>query len=92
MSFQHEARSLGGGDSLDAGRLEITAIDTTGHTDHHLAYLVRLPDAADPHAEGDLAVCTGGSLLVNTTGRTDLLGLELAEKLAVRSGARSGAC
>jgi len=82
VSFQHEAQSLGGGDSLNVGRLEITAIETTGHTDHHLAYLVRLPDAADPHAEGDLVVCTGGSLLVNTTGRTDLLGLELADELA----------
>ena len=27
-------------------------------------------------------MCTGGSLLVNTTGRTDLLGLELADELA----------
>jgi glyoxylase-like metal-dependent hydrolase (beta-lactamase superfamily II)/rhodanese-related sulfurtransferase len=82
VSFPDELRALDDGDSLLAGNLEITAIATVGHTDHHLAYLVRLADAAMADAPGDHVVCTGGSLLVNSTGRTDLLGLSVAEGLA----------
>ena len=55
------------------------ALATAGHTDHHLSYLVSL-------AEGDGSsapvVCTGGSMLLGSTGRTDLLGVEKAEPLA----------
>ena len=55
------------------------ALTTAGHTDHHLSYLVSL-------AEGDGSsapvVCTGGSILPGSTGRTDLLGVEKAEPLA----------
>jgi glyoxylase-like metal-dependent hydrolase (beta-lactamase superfamily II)/rhodanese-related sulfurtransferase len=82
VSFSDELRALDDGDGLVAGDLEITAIATAGHTDHHLAYLVKLADAANGGEGGGPVVCTGGSLLVNTTGRTDLLGLPLAEGLA----------
>ncbi|MGD0944292.1 MAG: MBL fold metallo-hydrolase [Acidimicrobiales bacterium] len=82
VSFPDELRALDDGDSFLAGSLEITAIATAGHTDHHLAYLVKLADTAKGGEGGGHVVCTGGSLLVNATGRTDLLGLPLAEDLA----------
>jgi glyoxylase-like metal-dependent hydrolase (beta-lactamase superfamily II) len=79
VSFAGEARSLEDGESLSAGSLEVTAIATDGHTDHHLAYLFKRPASAEG---GEQVVCTGGSLLLNATGRTDLLGAEMAEGLA----------
>ena len=82
MSFSEEFRALDDGDTVAAGRLEATAIATAGHTAHHLAYLVKFADGGDDEEGGEHVVCTGGSLLVNATGRTDLLGLALAEPLA----------
>ena len=82
MSFPEEFRLLDDGETLRAGRLEITAIATTGHTDHHLSYLVSLVGQREPARRPSDVVCTGGSLLVDATGRTDLLGPELAEPLA----------
>jgi hydroxyacylglutathione hydrolase len=82
VSFGDEVLALRGGDKIAAGRLEITVIETAGHTNHHLAYLVGVVDDTQPQAKDDHVVCTGGSLLANATGRTDLLGLELAEDLA----------
>lgn len=79
VSFSHECRALEDGEILLAGRLEVTAIATAGHTAHHLAYRIEGPGGA---TGGETVVCTGGSLLVNATGRTDLLGLDLAEALA----------
>ncbi|MFI7601748.1 rhodanese-like domain-containing protein [Actinoplanes sp. NPDC049681] len=56
-------------------RLTLTAVATPGHTFHHLSYVVR--------HDGEVAgVCTGGSLLFGTTGRTDLLGAAHARTLA----------
>jgi glyoxylase-like metal-dependent hydrolase (beta-lactamase superfamily II)/rhodanese-related sulfurtransferase len=55
----------------------LRAIATPGHTPEHLAYL--LIDADRP-----AALFSGGSLMVGTVGRTDLLGPEQAEPLARR--------
>ncbi|MFC3381650.1 rhodanese-like domain-containing protein [Couchioplanes caeruleus subsp. azureus] len=56
-------------------RLTLTAVATPGHTFHHLSYVVG--------HDGEVAgVCTGGSLLFGTTGRTDLLGADHARTLA----------
>ncbi|MGA3215969.1 MAG: MBL fold metallo-hydrolase [Acidimicrobiales bacterium] len=82
VSFSDKASALEDGDALFAGNLQITAISTVGHTDHHLAYLVELADGAKAERTVDHVVCTGGSLLVSSTGRTDLLGLPSAEALA----------
>ena len=57
--------------------LSLLAIPTPGHTPDHLAYLLREDD--DP-----VALFSGGSLMVGTVGRTDLLGPELREDLARR--------
>ena len=82
VSFSDEFRALHDGDTVVAGRLEVTAIATAGHTAHHLSYLVQLAGGEEDASTREHVVCTGGSLLVNATGRTDLLGLPLASTLA----------
>ena len=55
--------------------LSLRAIPTPGHTPDHLAYL--LCEGGEP-----IALFSGGSLMVGTVGRTDLLGPEPREDLA----------
>ncbi|GAB1332474.1 MBL fold metallo-hydrolase [Streptomyces sennicomposti] len=64
------------GDSvaLDAG-LELRAVATPGHTPHHTSYVLR--EQGRP-----VAVFTGGSLLIGTVGRPDLVEPRLTERLA----------
>jgi len=71
-----EHRDVAAGDEIElrAG-LVLRAIATPGHTPDHLAYL--LCDNDRPSA-----LFSGGSLMVGTVGRTDLLGPELREDLA----------
>jgi glyoxylase-like metal-dependent hydrolase (beta-lactamase superfamily II)/rhodanese-related sulfurtransferase len=57
--------------------LQLRAIATPGHTPDHLAYL--LVDDGRP-----AALFSGGSLMVGTVGRTDLLGDDRREDLARR--------
>ena len=64
------------GSELRVGDLALVALQTPGHTPEHTSYVVRAPDDADP-----LAVFSGGSLMVGSAGRTDLLGPELARDL-----------
>ena len=72
---RYEHRGLGDGDPVDLGGLILTAWGTPGHTDEHLAYL--LGDGERP-----LGVFTGGSLIVGSAARTDLLGADRARELA----------
>jgi hydroxyacylglutathione hydrolase len=63
------------GDEIALGNgLALVAIATPGHTPDHLAYL--LVQSGVP-----IALFSGGSLMVGTVGRTDLLGPELHEAL-----------
>ncbi|MDQ3576854.1 MAG: MBL fold metallo-hydrolase [Actinomycetota bacterium] len=71
--FPH--RALGDGDEVDLGGLALTALSTPGHTDEHLSFVLR--DDKTP-----LGVFTGGSLIVGSAARTDLLGPERTEELA----------
>jgi hydroxyacylglutathione hydrolase len=57
------------GEELRVGDLRLVAIDTPGHTFEHIAWLVYEGDSEQPSA-----VFSGGSLLVGSAGRTDLLG------------------
>jgi rhodanese-related sulfurtransferase len=66
-AFPH--RSLGDGDEVDLGGLRLQALATPGHTDEHLSFL--LLDGTIP-----VGVFTGGSLIVGSAARTDLLGDE----------------
>lgn len=53
----------------------LRAVPTPGHTPEHLAYLLYEDDQP-------VALFSGGSLMVGTLGRTDLLGPELRDGLA----------
>lgn len=66
---------LADGDEVDLGGLTLRALATPGHTDEHLSFLL-----LDGRLE--LGVFTGGSLIVNSAARTDLLGTERTEELA----------
>jgi len=57
------------GDTVQIGRMRVTALATPGHTFTHLSYA--LSDAA---TNEQIAVFSGGSLLYGSTGRPDLLG------------------
>ena len=62
-------------EDLDGGSLTVRPIHTPGHTPEHMSYLVLIEGAP-------VAVFTGGSLLVGSAGRSDLLGFERADTLA----------
>jgi glyoxylase-like metal-dependent hydrolase (beta-lactamase superfamily II)/rhodanese-related sulfurtransferase len=71
----HRYTGVRDGDVLTVGRHRLEAIATPGHTPDHLAYLL--------HDEsGPVALFSGGSLMVGTVGRTDLLGDERRDELA----------
>ncbi len=71
-------RPVADGDEVElAPGLVLRAIPTPGHTPDHLAYL--LSEHGRP-----VALFSGGSLMVGTVGRTDLLGPEPREELARR--------
>ncbi len=71
--FDH--RGLTDGEEIDLGGLTLRALATPGHTDEHLSFL--LLDDAKP-----VGVFTGGSLIVGSAARTDLMGNARAEELA----------
>lgn len=64
------------GDEVAVGNLSLRAIATPGHTPEHLAYLLSDFNGAP------MALFSGGSLMVGTVGRTDLLGDDQSEALA----------
>ena len=63
------------GDEVDLGGLTLQALATPGHTEEHLSFL--LYDGFAP-----TGVFTGGSLIVGSAARTDLLGADRIEELA----------
>jgi glyoxylase-like metal-dependent hydrolase (beta-lactamase superfamily II)/rhodanese-related sulfurtransferase len=69
-------RGLSDGDAVEIGAYVLEALATPGHTPDHLAYLLESSDGTPR------ALFSGGSLMVGTVGRTDLLGPEHAEELA----------
>jgi glyoxylase-like metal-dependent hydrolase (beta-lactamase superfamily II)/rhodanese-related sulfurtransferase len=71
--FEH--RGLRDGDEVDLGGLSLLALATPGHTDEHLSFLLR--DGATA-----VGVFTGGSLIVGSAARTDLLGPDRTVELA----------
>lgn len=71
--FPH--RGLSDGDDVDLGGLRLRALATPGHTHEHIAFEL-LDD------QRVLGVFTGGSLLVGSAARTDLVSPERTEELA----------
>jgi hydroxyacylglutathione hydrolase len=72
-AYPHKA--LRDGDEIDLGGLSLRTIATPGHTDEHVAFEV---------LEGGrtLGLFTGGSLIVGSAARTDLVDPERTEELA----------
>jgi hydroxyacylglutathione hydrolase len=69
-----EAHGLRDGDVLEVGSFTVRVLHTPGHTPTHLSYVIGDGDS-------DVAVCTGGSLLYGSVGRTDLVSRTLTEQL-----------
>lgn len=65
--FRH--RPADEGDEVTIGDVRMVALATPGHTPEHLAWLAYRAGEPDPRA-----LFSGGSLLVGSAGRTDLLG------------------
>ncbi|MPY60861.1 MBL fold metallo-hydrolase [Streptomyces spongiae] len=74
VSFERIAVHDGDRVEVDAG-LALRAIATPGHTPHHTSYALEEAGAA-------VAVFTGGSLLLGSVGRPDLVEPRLTERLA----------
>jgi len=63
------------GDELELGDgIRLRVMETPGHTPEHISFLVS-------EGETPKAVFTGGSLMVGSAGRTDLLGPEMTDRL-----------
>ena len=62
------------GDILSAGTLEVRVLETPGHTENHVTYVIG-------HHGQPTAVFSGGSLLYGAVGRTDLVSPERTEHL-----------
>ncbi|HYV00919.1 MAG TPA: rhodanese-like domain-containing protein [Actinomycetota bacterium] len=74
--YEFEHRPMAERDEIAVGELALAAMETPGHTPEHLSYLLKEAGSGRP-----VAVFTGGSLMVGSAGRTDLLGPELTEEL-----------
>jgi glyoxylase-like metal-dependent hydrolase (beta-lactamase superfamily II)/rhodanese-related sulfurtransferase len=59
------------GETIQSGRMRVTAVATPGHTYTHLSYALSDADTGER-----IGVFSGGSLLYGSTGRPDLLGEE----------------
>lgn len=73
-AFEH--RRAAEGEDVVVGDVTFRAWDTPGHTYEHISWAVHEGDADTPDA-----VFSGGSLLVGSAGRTDLLGPAHVEAL-----------
>ncbi len=76
LRYPHHA--MADGDAVRVGELEVRAVATPGHTPEHMSWLVAdLRRADEPQY-----LFSGGALLVGHIARVDLLGSEMAERLA----------
>lgn len=74
--FPHEG--LKDGDTIDLGRVILTAKHTPGHTPEHMSYLVSESNRPDQA----FAIFSGDCLFANSVGRPDLLGDDQTDGLA----------
>jgi hydroxyacylglutathione hydrolase len=72
VAWPHE--SMTDGDEIDLGRWRLRVLATPGHTPEHVAYLA-------VEGGGPRAVFTGGSLMVGSVARTDLIDPDDTEAL-----------
>ncbi|GAC1420647.1 MAG: MBL fold metallo-hydrolase [Candidatus Velthaea sp.] len=74
-NIEYPVRFVADGDRIDVGAFAVRAMLTPGHTAHHMSWVIE----EDGHPIG---IFTGGSLLVETVGRTDLVSPGETEPLA----------
>lgn len=74
--FDHD--KLRDGDTIDLGRVILTARHTPGHTPEHMSFVVAESDRPDR----PFAVFTGDCLFADSVGRPDLLGEDKSKSLA----------
>lgn len=74
--YEFPHRPVDEGDEMTIGDVRLVAMATPGHTPEHLAWLAYQGEEAEPHT-----LLSGGSLLVGSAGRTDLLGSQYTEAL-----------
>jgi glyoxylase-like metal-dependent hydrolase (beta-lactamase superfamily II)/rhodanese-related sulfurtransferase len=74
--YEFAHRAADEGHEVSVGDLRLSALATPGHTPEHLAWLVHEGGHPEP-----TAVFSGGSLLVGSAGRTDLLGPDHTDEL-----------
>lgn len=73
--YEFEHKPVKEGFSMDLGQsYQIEVLDTPGHTYEHISWVVK--DRAEP-----VGVFTGGSLIIGSAGRTDLLGEDHTDEL-----------
>ena len=72
---EYSHTGLRDGDEVDLGGLRLRALFTPGHTHEHVAFVLL-------DGEREIGVFTGGSLLVGSAARTDLVSAERTEELA----------
>lgn len=73
--IEYPIREVRDGDRIEVGSFVVRALFTPGHTQHHMSWIVE--EAGVP-----IGVFTGGSLLVATIGRTDLVSPGATEAMA----------
>jgi glyoxylase-like metal-dependent hydrolase (beta-lactamase superfamily II)/rhodanese-related sulfurtransferase len=73
----YPARRVSDGDVVDAGAFTLRALHTPGHTPHHVSYALTTADGRT------VGVFSGGSMLFDSTGRTDLVAPEHTRSLTV---------
>ena len=69
LPFKYGEHNLADGDTLSVGNVKIKALQTPGHTNESLSYLVYAHDNAEA-----VMVFTGDTLFAGSVGRTDLYG------------------
>jgi len=74
-NFSFAFHSVRDGESIEVGGITLTALHTPGHTPEHMSYALATRDG------GMRGIFTGGSLIVGSAGRTDLLGAGETELL-----------
>jgi len=74
--YEFAHRAVDEGDEVTVGDLRLVALATPGHTPEHLSWLAHQAGQPEPQM-----LFSGGSLLVGSAGRTDLLGPEFTEAL-----------
>jgi glyoxylase-like metal-dependent hydrolase (beta-lactamase superfamily II)/rhodanese-related sulfurtransferase len=74
--YEFPHRAMAEGEEVRIGALRLVAWETPGHTPEHIAWLVYEDGRGEP-----VAVFGGGSLIVGSAGRTDLLGADATDGL-----------